>query len=60
MTRVRKYAKFVVALVGGTVSLGLTVFPPDTRPWQIATGLSLILTALGVRQIPNTKQKETP
>lgn len=50
----QKYAKSLVALAGGAVTFALATFPPDSRAWQVATAVAALLTALGVRQVPNS------
>lgn len=53
----KKYAKAVVALAGVALTYALATFPPNTRVWQVASAVAALLTALGVRQVPNTPAK---
>lgn len=48
-----RYAKFLVAAVGATATAAQSILTPDTKWWNVATAVLALLTALGVRQIPN-------
>lgn len=49
-----KYAKAIVAVLGGVVTAALTIWGPDTQVGQILVVVSAGLTALGVYAYPNS------
>lgn len=51
-----EYAKFWAAVIGVAVTTALGVIPPNSTIWIILTILSAALTAIAVRQIPNSEQ----
>ena len=53
MKNASKYAKAVVAVVGGTVTSALVVFPTGTTTYQTLAVVSAACTAIGVYVWPN-------
>jgi hypothetical protein len=53
MKSASRYAKAVVAVVGGTVTSALVVFPAGTTTYQTLAVVSAACTAVGVYFWPN-------
>lgn len=50
-----RYAKAVVAILGGAVTAAVGVVPPHSTTWQILEIVSATCTATGVYLVPNRK-----
>lgn len=48
-----RYAKAIVAALGGAVTAALTIWGPETTVGQVLVIVSAALTALGVYATPN-------
>lgn len=55
-----KYLKTIIAVVGGTITSCLVLFPPDSQTYQVLAVISAALTAAGVYLFPNREGSTPP
>lgn len=53
MTKIRQYAKALIATFGGALTVAVQTIPADTTAGRIIAAIVALLTAAGVYAVPN-------